>query len=193
MKEETEGWQRPLCTSILVLRDRFRRAHATFERFTKRIPPEKATFQQRRMAEQIGAEFNAGFLGALLTTAAAVESLVNFFLAKRMLPAEFEKIERRPTVEKWTKHVLAIVPGYTVPDAILVPLVSLFDARNDLMHGKTRITRDGVVTHTGSVKMTPTAELEAWMQLPWLLTHNVALHDLEAQFEFNLHMPGWKP
>jgi hypothetical protein len=192
--EETEGWQGPLCTSVLVLRDRFRRVRQVYERFTSRVPYTEATHQHRKMTKRLEAEFDAAFLGALLTTAAAVESLINFYLAMRMQPTEFTKVERKErTLDKWTTVLKKLIPTYIIPDDLRRNTSDLFDARNNLMHGKTRITRDGVVVQAGSVKQTPFDDLEKWTKLPWQLIENLAQFDSRAQFDFNQHVPGWRP
>lgn len=110
-------------------------------------------------------EFEARRLTIVLLTASLCEACINSALAVTLLPEEFKKIERKPTLEKWFKHSKRVNSAFDLDPGseVAKELVYIFECRNSTTHAQPEVYSETSTIHAGN-------------HAPWhLLTHDRVL------------------
>lgn len=116
-------------------------------------------------------------LAVLLTT--YIEAVANLLLALQITkPDLFNKVEKRPLIEKWTLVPAEFIGGYEFPakGSLRQDLEQLIERRRAIVHMKPQVSFDGKPVHEGNAFSVSPEDHEMvirWLTLPGRLVDQV--------------------
>lgn len=126
-------------------------------------------------------------ISVVILSCALFEHAINFYLGTKCKGTDFEKLERKSVIKKWTAIPKQFVPAYDLPPGSDLDrdLNSVVNRRNAIVHAKPKLSIDGDNRHAGNE---PTILLDEndfvgrCATIPFRLVENLLNFDHDAFF-----------